>query len=400
MISKNTVLQLGVSQTLYYSAFYYIFPATLLHVLQDRDLNQFQYNLGFSIVLLSSGISAPFIGKLVDRHKGPIMIACSGMLGGMALICMTLSDILWFFYAGCFVIGLASAMGQYEVCFGYLGKFGEHVGGNAIILVTLMAGFASTITFPAVGALASLGGWKLAYRVFGLAAIATGILLLRFLVKSDPMRKSSVLVATTAQTTQFRAPSGAGKRLIAVLIALTLSNALVILAGKTVHTQVLMLMGSLQLPASTGILIASSIGPMQVLGRLCLLAFSKTSGIRALFASAVALAALVLGAVLLTLSAQIPGLVIGFVLLHGMAMGSHSVLSPLVKRKVFGAGKLGFIIGISALFTKLAGATAPAASSWAALAFGYSSLPIALILVALTACAFYGMAMVLCQRFH
>jgi len=376
-IDFKLVLHLGAAQTLYYSSLYYLYPAMMQYILQDRSWSALQYNAAFSIVMLVSGLCAPFFGRLVDRSHSRRLLAVCGLLGGAALLAVPTTRNLPMFYLLSVLVGVASAMGQYEVCFSYLVRLYPKRSSYPIILVTLMAGFASSITFPFAYHAAATIGWRAGIMILGVLSIVMGASFWPESASGKEGQRSSA--ATESAASQVAGKSSVQLHLIVVLILVTLSRALAMMAIKTVHTQILPLMQSIAVSSAFGLLLASSIGPMQVAGRLMLFFWARIRPVAPLRFSAVTLLSLVSAAVFLLGAFSAPLAAVPFVVLHGMAIGLLSVLNPLVLARLFGVERIGHYVGVSALFAKVAAAAAPIVSSAFLTTGGMYSVPIALL---------------------
>ncbi|MFW6363400.1 MAG: MFS transporter, partial [Spirochaeta sp.] len=320
---------------------------------------------------------APLFGMWVDRAHGKKLLAGCCVLGGAALLAIPLAESLAMFYLLSALVGIASAMGQYETCFSYLVRRYPQRSGYPIILVTLMAGFASSLAFPFFYHIGGTLGWQSGVVILGVLCVSMGA---SFYLTSEKSSEPG-----SAQSRHVRnltaGPRPLRLQLLLLLVLVTLSRALAMMAIKTVHTQILPLMQSIGASSAFMLVLASSIGPMQVFGRLLLLFWARLRRVPPLRFGAGTHIALVAGALSLLIAFPVPAAAVPFVVLHGMAIGLFSVLSPLVTARLFGVERIGQYVGISALFAKAAAATAPIVSS-ALLSFGgLHAVPIALLLL-------------------
>jgi MFS family permease len=173
-IPVRLFIVLGIAMTVYYSGLYYIFPALLDYVIGSTGWSKVEYSATLTIILVSSGLLAPLFGRGVDRGLGPLFLGLTGMLGGLGLFLCSLTSELWLFYASALLIGIASGAGLYPICFAFLRRLYGHGSVNIITVVTLFAGFASTITYPLVRFLAGEFGWPVPFQVYALALMLIG----------------------------------------------------------------------------------------------------------------------------------------------------------------------------------------------------------------------------------
>ena len=82
------------------------------------------------------------------------------MLLALGLLLLGLLPGLWGWALGWVVLGFGMAMGLYEAAFATLGVLYGRAARRPITLVTLVAGFASTVGWPMSAALVPLLGWR------------------------------------------------------------------------------------------------------------------------------------------------------------------------------------------------------------------------------------------------
>jgi MFS family permease len=120
----------------------------------------------FTSALILSALLAPFIGRLVDRGGSKLVFAGSAALGAIMLIILSHVTMLWQFYLAWAGIGIAMAGALYEACFAIVTKSVGPRNKQAITLITLVGGFAGTISFPSAHSLVSTIGWRGTLLVF------------------------------------------------------------------------------------------------------------------------------------------------------------------------------------------------------------------------------------------
>jgi len=65
--------------------------------------------VALTIFFLIGGVSAPVVGRLVDRFGARSVIATGALITGFGFILLSLTHSLWFFYTGYIVAGLGMA---------------------------------------------------------------------------------------------------------------------------------------------------------------------------------------------------------------------------------------------------------------------------------------------------
>src|SRR5438270_4392935 len=137
----------------------------------------------FSVALLLAGLAAIPVGRWLDRH-GPRLLMTLGSIAGSGLV-LAWSQVnsipaLYLIWAA---IGLTMSATLYDPAFATANKWFAHQRVRALTVITLMAGFASTIFIPLAGVLVQSQGWRQSLVtlaiVLGVGTIAPHGLLLR-----------------------------------------------------------------------------------------------------------------------------------------------------------------------------------------------------------------------------
>ena len=349
---RRIVWPLAMAQTLVWAAMYYSFPALLLAWEQDLGWSKAELSGAFTVALIVSAFLAPVVGRTIDRGYGVPIFTGSALLGAVCLAALSRVTALWQFYAVWIILGGAMAGTLYEACFAVLIKTMGARSRQAITLVTLVAGFAGTLSFLGNHALVSLIGWRGAVLV--LAAIVTFI--------AVPLIWMGCRLAE-AFGEPHRTPTGANsmetlnvaRNLTFWLLAV--GFAAIALNHGMLLTHLLPLLNERGVPSGMAVFAASMIGPMQVTGRLMMLVVGRWFSSLGLFVvcfMAMGFAALSL----LGVSAQ-SWLIISFVLFQGAGYGVTSILRPVFTADVLGYKNFGLIAGLLAMPFQGAAAVAP-----------------------------------------
>lgn len=355
---RNGILRLALSQILLWSGLFYLFPGLLLPLEADLGWSRGSISLGITLSLAVWALSAPYAGRLVDRGAGAAMMTLGAVAATFQLLILSQIASYPAFLILCASIGLSMAATLYEPCFALLIlRYGTRARA-AISLVTLIAGFASMITFPLLAWLTATYGWRSAVLVFaGLAALAVVVLLI------EQRRQPS---ARTQPSTTAGAPLNAR-----VLVPLAVSFSLLALNHGLLLNHILPILSERRIPVAQAVFIVALIGPTQVFGRLLLVASGDR--IAAISINAVSCAALFAASVLLFAAGSNVVLVAGFITLQGAFYGMTNILKPVVTADLFGHAGFGRVTGILALPFLLAFAVAPSLGSFLWLRIGYDN---------------------------
>ena len=376
MTFRRIVWPLAVAETLVWAAFYYSFPALLLEWERDLGWSKTELAGALTLALVTSALLGPVTGRFIDRGFGRVVFSGSAVLGSVFLAGLAWVEHPWQFYCLWFGIGVAMAGALYEACFSVL----THALGNearrAITIVTLVAGLAGTLAFPSLHLLVGWVGWRDAVVIVaGVNLLVTVPLIWNACRYADQMRAD--------QHAPGSAHPGVASRALRTpvfwLLAVAFSMAYVEHFGLLTH--LLPLLSERGLSDEVAVLTASSIGPMQVAGRLAMLVVEKyVSTFWIAFTCFLAMSG---AATALFYSQAVPLLLPLFVVLQGAGIGISSILRPVMTAELLGRAHFGIISGFLAIPSILAAALAPTLAALVWKMGGYEMVILMAILTAL-----------------
>ncbi|MGF1660141.1 MAG: MFS transporter [Rubrimonas sp.] len=342
----RAVAMLALGQTLSWAALYYSFAGLVLVWERDLGWSKDALALGLTVAVFVSAAVAPFAGRAIDAGHGAALMGGGALLGAGALAALSQAATQGGFVAAWAAIGAAQGCCLYEACFACVTRAMGAQARPAITRITLAAGFASTLAFPGFALAAEAFGWRGA--TLWAAAITASITapLLWAGARALPGADARASKADPAARAEAARAGRAGMRralrrpafwlLAAAFPMLALNHGMLI-------NHLLPLLDARGLSPSLAILAASLIGPMQVAGRLAMMATERRIAAPGLaLAGYLALA----GAALALLAAgAAPGLVFVFVAAQGAAIGVMSVLKPVVIADLLGHSGYGAIAG-------------------------------------------------------
>lgn len=153
---------LAVTETISWGVLYYAFSVFLVPMQRELGWSPAVLAGAFSLALLVSGLAAPLVGRWVDRQGGRILMTGGSILGSLLLLAWSRVGVdhvplYYLIWAG---LGLAMAATLYEPAFAVVTAWFERGRGRALLLLTLVAGFASTIFLPVATWLVAALGWR------------------------------------------------------------------------------------------------------------------------------------------------------------------------------------------------------------------------------------------------
>ena len=154
------VAVLGLTETVSWGIVYYAYAVLLAPMQREMGWSTSAVTGAFSLALAVSGLAAYPVGRWLDRHG-----ARAAMTGGSVLsvaLLLAWADVrdlvgLYAVFAG---LGVAMALVLYEPSFAVVATWFSRKRGQALTLLTTIAGFASTIFLPLTAWLVDRQGWR------------------------------------------------------------------------------------------------------------------------------------------------------------------------------------------------------------------------------------------------
>ncbi|NNU81947.1 MFS transporter [Halovulum dunhuangense] len=335
---------LAAGETIVWAGLYYSFAALLLTWEQTLGWPKAQLALGLTGALVMAALMAPVSGRVIDAGHGRWLLSLGALGGALALGALALVQTPAAFLAAWAAIGLALGACLYEPCFAFVTRTAGAQARRVITRITLAAGFASTIAFPAGAYLATVIGWRSTVLVFAAVVALLGAPLLhlgaRWLERgADPD------TPRPGRQENRAALSAALRRRRFWLIALAFPI-VAINHGILINHMIPMLVER-GLTATLAVTAASTVGPMQVAGRVAMTLLGRETPARQLSLFAFG-GILVAGAALLIAGAT-PALVFAFAATQGAGYGMISILKPVLTAEALGRQGFGAIAGWLAL---------------------------------------------------
>lgn len=349
---RKIVWPLAAAEILVWAAMFYSFPALLLEWERDLGWSKTELSGAFTIALAGSALLAPVTGRLIDRGLGLYTFTGSAVLGALSLAALSMVTMLWQFYLIWMLIGVAMAGALYEPCFAFLTRVMGARSKQAITLVTLVAGFAGTLAFPGTHALLAVTDWRGTVLVLSAVVVLVAVPLIWFGCRSaGDHERHHADTASAHSADTFRVMR------LPTFWLLAVSFAMIALGHGLVLTHLLPLLDERGVGGDTAVLAASMIGPMQVAGRLAMMAAERH--VSTLAIAATCFIAMGIAAASLLGAGVIPMLLVTFVLFHGAGYGVTSIVRPVVTAELLGRRNFGLVAGMLAVPFLAASAAAP-----------------------------------------
>ncbi|MEM7214734.1 MAG: MFS transporter [Pseudomonadota bacterium] len=383
-MKDRAILYLAIAQTLVWAATFYSFPALLLRWEAAFGWTRSELTGAITLAVFISAGSSLIAGRLIDQNRGAIMMALSTFGGGVAVGLLAFVTELWQFYMLWAFIGIMNGCCLYEPCFALLTRARGANAKHSIIVITLFAGFASTLSFPLAHGLSGLYGWQSAVTVF--SAMAMFIAAPLMYAGAHKVEKSGRVQYNDKSGNQQPKKFYSNFRFWFLGIGFAFGA---ILHGVTLH-HLLPIIEDRGASSDTAVLAASFIGPMQVAGRLVMVAFERHISIR--FITICCFTAMGMSSLMLLAAGASPGFIAAFVICFGGAYGVISIIRPLIARDILGDENFGAKSGGLAALYLIGSASAPYLGSLVWRSGGYDLVLSCLMMLAVIGFCLYLIA--------
>ncbi|MEM6624699.1 MAG: MFS transporter [Pseudomonadota bacterium] len=358
------ILPLAVAETLLWAALYYGFPALLPAWEADFGWSRDEVTGAFTASLVVMALGAPRAGRLIDRGYATPMFLGAIAVAALLLVLLTQVDQLWQFWAVWIAIGAVNACILYEACFAIITVITGPRAREGITLVTLVAGFATAVSFPFYFGLTESFGWRAAVLVFAGITVAVSLPLAWLSLRALEHHREPA--AERPVTT-----GDEGRRALTnpAFWGLSVAFGSVGLIHGMLYTHIRPILGDAGLASATAIAVASMMGPMQVVGRLVIV--SLGARVDAFGIGVGAFCGMGLGVGALIAAGVAPWLAMAFVVPYGASWGAMSIVRPVLTAEFLGRAGFGVISGLIAVPFVMGSATGPVLAAWIWAAAGY-----------------------------
>jgi MFS family permease len=328
---------LGVTQILSWGTIFYTPVLIVPLIAAERGWSMSFAMGGFSVGLLAAGLVAPYVGRLIDRFGGHVVMTIGSLVGALGLVLIGHAADRISYLAMWVVLGIAMAANLYDSAFATLGRiFG--VGARApITALTLAGGFASTVSWPMTHVLLKQVGWHGTYLVYA-ALLACISAPLHALALPRARFETQVMPRSDAPPPPAVLPPYG---LPFILVAAAFATYAFVPSGLSAH--LLAIFARSGIDAGTVVWIGALFGPAQVGARLIEFAFGRN--LHPLWVARFALSVLLCAFTMLALLGISVPVAAAFALLFGGANGLVTITRGAVPLALFGASGYGRLMG-------------------------------------------------------
>lgn len=352
MKPSPATLGMGVSMTVGYGTLYYSFSILAPEIARDFGWSQSFVFAVFSIGLLGGAVSAPIVGRLIDRFGARPVLTFGSILAAATLAALSMVQNGWQFAIVTLAAEFVSIAVQYDAGFAALAQRHGQEARSQITLVTLVAGFASTVFWPLIQWLLTMMTWREVYLVLA------GLNLVLALPVHALWPSYRRLPVTAAKNLgEAGSPGTVSRRPHLALMAISLSAGGFVLSA--MGASLLVLLGDAGFTPAIATLTGSLIGPSQVVARL--LEYARRGVLSPPVTGLIATGAIFAALALLFAASLFPVVAVAlvFAVFFGIGQGLTSIIRGVLPLHYFGTVGYGRTMGTLSGIRMILSAAAP-----------------------------------------
>jgi len=306
---------------------------------------------GITVLFAVSALASPAIGRWLDRNGARGMMALGSVATAGGLATLSFANGAAAYFACWAALGLAFAMTVGVPSSVALAQIAGRYARQAIALLAVIGGLASTVFWPVAGLLDAEFGWRDTLLVFAALHI---VICLPIHLTVLPRGAPAPLVVGPGEI------GGAGlppekRRVAYLLLSTALALGMFVFTGMVVH--MIEMFRGLGHPPAQALAIAAMVGPAQVTVRLAEVFIGHRYSVMASAVGAAAVLPFGLAVGLAFGDTIVPALLC--IAAYGVANGMKAVIRATLPLALFGRAELGRYMGRLALPQGIVSAVAP-----------------------------------------
>jgi predicted MFS family arabinose efflux permease len=348
------VSALSITHLISYGTLFYAFALLIEPMERDLGWSKTALTAAFSLALISSAFFAVPVGRLIDQGYGRAVMTGGSVLAALLLALWAYTDSYPVFVLIWLGLGAATSALFYEAGFAVLALNLGLLARRGITIITLVAGFASTVFIPLLHVLIDRYGWRDTILVMAALNIGICALLHATGIPAAPEKprhrdESRTIAASTSNPRRVLAKPAFW------LFVITSVLQGIISVGIPVHLIPILLERGFSIEAAVA--AYTVIGPAQVAARFLTGFGERAMSLRGIGVVTMAMSAL--GFLLLPFIATGSWLIFIFAALYGGSNGMLTIVRALLPPELFGREDYGAIQGMIAMPVRITMAAAP-----------------------------------------
>ncbi|MBL8807639.1 MAG: MFS transporter [Rhodospirillales bacterium] len=375
-----------MGQLIVWGALYYAFAVIVSPMEAELGWAKTETNGALTVGLLVAGVSAVPVGQWIDRHGAYWPMSCGAIAGGCLLVAWSFVQSPWQFFVVWAALGTTLAATLYEPAFAVIAA-NVREWRRGILYLTFVGGLASTVFVPFSQWLVDGWDWRVALRVLGgVVALCAGGIHLAVLPGTRARGEGAAIADSRANQPSALRTAFGNAAFWYIGIAYFGYN----FAGAALVFHLIPLLAERNVDAGTIVAVWATIGPMQVAGRVVLMALGSRADARSTGRAAIVLLPVSIAALLLT-DADVAVLFF-FAGLYGASNGMMTIVRGTIVPELLGPRGYATIGGALSLPANVARAIAPLAAAYIWSIAGYAGLLWVLLAICILAAAAFWIA--------
>ncbi|MET8835408.1 MFS transporter [Micromonospora sp. NPDC004540] len=336
------VTALAVTSTIGYGTLYYAYSVLLGPMAASLDASTTAVTGALTASVLAGALMAIPVGRWLDRHGGRALMTAGSITATALLVAWSQVQTIGQLYAVMIGIGSTGAMILYEPAFAVIVSwFTPDRRPTALLAVTVVAGFASTIFMPLTGMLVAHLGWRDALLTLAAIHGTVTIPLHALTIRTPPHVTPPTPAAPPAHAPRQAAARAAMRDpRFWILAAALIAHGV---ATSTIGVHLVGYLTSRGHPATFAATTAGLLGVLSVTGRLVLTSARRRLPVTTIVATVFAIQAIAVLAMPLTAGSRVGAVitVTGF----GLGFGIASLATPALLADRYGTTAYATIAG-------------------------------------------------------
>ncbi|HTR83110.1 MAG TPA: MFS transporter [Reyranella sp.] len=391
----STILwMLSLGQLITWGLVYYTFPLFVVPMEKELGWSRNDLYAALSAGLLLAGLCSIPVGAWIDRGHGRLLMTGGSLLAAVLMFAWSQTHSLAMFFVIWIGLGACQSVTLYEPAFAVITRVYGPRFRQAIMVMTFVGGLASTFGIPFAQFLIDRIAWRPTLIV--LAAINLGVALFIHLLFVPGPKEEAIPIGPGKKSTSGKSPLATAIR-VPAFWGLVVAFAGYGLAFSAMSFHLIPVLAERKVEMGVIMAIIALIGPMQVVGRVLLMAGQHhvstiQLGAGIYFAFPISMAMLAMGV------SDVYGLIL-FAILYGVANGLLTILRGMAVPEFIGPEGYGVVTGALTMPTNVMRAAGPLAAAFAWSAWGnYTPVLWGLAAIMLVAAAGFAAAAILSKR--
>lgn len=396
----NTILWvLSLGQLITWGLVYYTFPLFVVPMEKELGWSRDQLYGALSAGLLVAGLCSIPVGAWIDRGHGRLLMTGGSVLAAILLFAWSQIHTLPMLYVVWIGLGACQSVTLYEPAFAVITRVYGPRYKQGILLMTFLGGLASTFGIPFAQLLIERTDWRSTLEVMAVIILGVAFFIHWLFVpgpkeEAVPIGDSKPASATDGKPK--KSPLAAAIR-VPAFWGLVIAFAGYGLAFSAMSFHLIPMLVERGVQMGVVMAIIALIGPMQVVGRVLLMAGQRhvttiQLGAGIYFAFPITMAMLAMGI------SDVYGLIL-FAILYGVANGLLTILRGMAVPEFIGPEGYGVVSGALTMPTNVMRAVGPLAAaffwSWTG---NYTAVLWGLAAIMLVAAAGFAAAAILSRK--